>query len=418
MTKKTRKTPSNEKKSSNKAFRLQSTTYFLTYKGISDIGDKISKKLLADFLLSKRSKLCPEKYLICQQMYDSGEPHFHAIIIYPRRKQILHADYFDFMGIHPNIQPMRNMRAALQYVFKQDPFPLTNMDLSQQRRIARAKHTGSLYQLLEEQMLKDPIHFDLDDYCATHGLFKQIYKAHYTKAIALIRRAQPAYARMHLKQSRTGIKYISQELIHQKLNQAELTQYYSHPCYQKIVDHINQIHTYPNRSLQSQAPLKTRHLLITGGPDIGKTSLVYHRANRVDPHPGLSHYYPTYYFTVGQKYFPPYRSYDYSLVHWDEFTIVSDMFPKAGYSRLLNYLDGSVSALPQKGRPPVERQDNPKHILTSNRPLYQHIDRTFHSDESRSLARKNLPARVQCVQVPPGHQVHFLRKLFVAEDPL
>jgi hypothetical protein len=342
------------------AFRLSSTTYFLTYKGTSDTGQKITKNTLSDYLLQGNPndiKLRPEKYLICEQMYDSGQPHFHAILIYSKRKEVTLPHYYDFLGIHPNIQPMRNMKAALQYVYKQDPHPLTNMDIVQQKRVARAKDTTSLYQLLQQQMLKDPVRFDVDDYCATHGIFKQIYKANYAKAITLIRRAQPAYAR-RLLADKPGIRLITPGLIQQRLNPQELAQYNSHPCYANIVAHVNQIHTYPKH----RAPLKTRHLLLVGGPDIGKTSLIYHRADPLHPHPGLAHYLATYYLSVGQKYYPPYRSYDYRLVNWQQFTIVSDMFPKSGYARLLNYLDGSVSALPQKGRPPVQRHD------TSTRP--------------------------------------------------
>jgi GTPase SAR1 family protein len=157
-------------------------------------------------------------------------------------------------------------------------------------------------------------------------------------------------------------------------------------------------------------------LLLVGEPDSGKTSLVYHRANSTYPYNGLAHFYPTYYLAIGQKYFPPYKSYDYSLVNWQQFTIVSDMFPKSGYARLLNYLDGSVSALPQKGRPAVQRQDNPKHILTSNRTLVQHIQKTFNSPQALALSLNNLPARIECVVVPDGKNIHFLRKLFVAEN--
>ena len=398
------------------AFRLSSKTYFLTYKGTSDLGQKLTKKSLANYLLNQNPnnlKIRPEKYLICQQMYDSGQPHFHAILIYSKRKEVNSPDHFDYLGIHPNIQTMRNMKAALQYVHKEDPHPLTNMDIVQQKRAARAKDSSSLYQLLQQQMLKDPFHFNVQDYCANHGIFKQVYKANYTKAITLIRMAQPAYARKILRQ-KPGIKLITPELIRQKLTPQELTQYYSHPAYAKIVAHINQIHTYPNKDLSMMAPLKTRHLLLVGDSDIGKTSLIYHRADSVDAYPGLSHYYPTYYFTVGQKFFPPYRSFDYSLVNWQQFTITSDLFPKSGYNRLLNYLDGSVSALPQKGRPPAQRQDNPKHILTSNRTLQQHICKTFNSQQSRAKARMSLAARIDCVVVPKGKSIHFLRKLFVA----
>ena len=397
-------------------FRLQSKCYFLTYKGTSETGQKITKESLSNFLLNQNKndrKVKPEKYLICEQMYDSGQPHFHAILVYPLRKQITNHDHYDFLGIHPNVQTMRNMKAALNYVYKEDPDPLTNMDVAQQKRVARAKDSSSLYELLEQQMLKDPLRFDLDTYLHDHGIFKQVYKANYAKAIALIKRAQPAAARA-LFRKLPGLRLITPQLIQQRLNAAQRAQYYSHPCYQRIINHVNQIHKWPNKDQFTKAPLKTKHLLIVGDADIGKTSLIYHVSNDIDPHPGLAYYYATYYLSVGQKYFPPYKSFDYRLVNWQQFTIDSDMFPKKAYNRLLNYLDGSVSALPQKGRPPVERQDNPKHILTSNRTLEQHILKTFKSADSRALSLRNLPARIDCIEIPKGKNIHFLRKLFVS----
>lgn len=396
---------------------FQSSTYFLTYCGISpDRNRKIDKRELLDFLLhecSTNKKLPPQKYFLCQQTYQSGEPHFHVILVYPKRKRILFADVFDYENFHPNIQPMRNMKAALQYVHKEDPSPLTNMDLVRQRIVARAKDSSSLYQLLEQQMLKDPFRFDPQVYCARNNIFKEIYKANYSKAIRLIRMAQPAYARLLLL-DKPGIRLVTPQLIRERLSPSEVSQFYSHPCYQRIVDHLNQIHRYPNRDPSTRAPLKTRHLLLVGPTDIGKTSLVYHVATPQQPHPGLAHYYATYYLSVGQKYFPPYNSYDYRLVNWQQFTIASDIFPKSGYNRLLNYLDGSVSALPQKGRAPVERQDNPKHILTSNRTLEQHVHKTFRSSQSRKMSLANLSARIDCVVIPPKKSLHFLRKLFVS----
>lgn len=406
------------------SFKLQSTTFFLTYKGQTDFGQKITKKLLADFLINgtpRDRSLKPSKYLICQQTYESGLPHFHVILVYPHRKVIADPRYFDYHGsrdplgihpVHPNVQPMRNMKAALSYVYKQDPQPLTNMDIIAQERVARAKDSRSLYQLLEQQMLKDPFTFDVDAYCSKHYLFKQIYKANYAKAITLIKRAQPAYARMYLSQ-KPGIQFITPEVIRTRLNEDELAQFYSDPCYQKIVDHINQIHRYPNRDPSSMAPSKTPHLLLVGDASIGKSALVDHRPTDKYPYPGLMHYYACYHMSIGQKFFPPYRSFDYRMVRWNQFTIVSDMFPKSGYNRLLDYLEGAPSALPQKGRPPVQRQDNPKHILTSNRTLQQHICKTFASQQSRALARRNIGTRIDCVVIPAGKSIHFLRKLFI-----
>ena len=403
-------------KDQNSSFRVSSTTFFLTYKGIAENDRKITKNQLKNYLLSqnrKGAKVKPEKYLICQQTYDSGEPHFHVILVYPCRKEITVPDYFDYLNIHPNIQPMRNMKAALDYVYKEDPAPLTNMDIPKQKMIARAKDSSSLYELLEQQMLKDPFRFDLDTYLNDNHLFKWVYKANYTKAITLIKRAQPAAARSILQQ-KPGIKLITPQLIHQRLTETEQKQFYSDPCYQRIVDHINQIHKYPNKDPSTKAPSKTPHLLLSGDASIGKSALVDHIATEEYPHPGLMHYISCYHMSIGQKFFPPYRSYDYSMVRWNQFVIDSDMFPKKAYNRLLDYLEGAPSALPQKGRPPVERQDNPKHILTSNRTLEQHICKTFNSEESRAMSRRNLGTRVDCVEIPTGKNIHFIRKLFVS----
>lgn len=397
------------------AFHLTGKIYFLTFKGITEFGEKVTKKDLARYLLNQnkndRTKR-PEKYLICEEKYESGEPHFHAILVYPTRKNITSPDFFDYLGIHPNIQVMRNMKASLEYVYKEDPNPQTNMDILQQKRVARAKDSSSLYQLLEDQMKKDPVRFDVDDYCVKHDIGKQIYKANYSKAITLIKRLQPAYARKLLKQ-KTGIKLITPALIQQQFNTDQIKQFYSHPCYQKIINHINQIHHYPNLDQSTMAPSKTPHLLIVGDSSIGKSALVDHRKNDKYQYPGLMQYYPCYHLSIGQKFFPPYRSFDYPLVRWNEFTIDSDLFPKTGYHRLLDYLEGAPSALPQKGRPAVERQDNPKHILTSNRTIEEHIGKTFNSQQSRRLARMNLGTRVDCVVIPKGKSIHFLRKLFV-----
>ena len=406
--------PKGEKPLQN-SFRLSSTTYFLTYKGISDSGQKITKESLSNFLLNQNPhdvKMKPVKHLVCEQMYDDGTPHFHAILIYPKRKEIKTQDYYDYLGVHPNIQTMRNMKAALQYVYKQDPHPVTNMDVVSQKRAARAKDTSSLYQLLQQQMLKDPFRFRIQDYCAKHNLAKDIYKANYNKAIRLVKMMQPAYARKILR-AKPGIEYITQTLIRQRLNNDEIEEYFSDPCYQKIIDHVNQIHTYPNVSPQTMAPSKTPHLLIVGDSSIGKSALVDHRADATYPYPGLMHYYPCYHLSIGERFFPEYQSFDYPLVRWNQFTIDSDLFPKKNYNRLLDYLEGAFSALPQKGKPPVNRQDNPKHILTSNRTLEQHICKTFNSQQARALARGNLGTRIDCVVVPKGKNIHFLRKLFV-----
>lgn len=394
-------------------FRIVSKQFFVTYKGISEDGTLLTKEILLDFFLNKCIVTTKRnfQYVVCEEMYDSGLPHFHVILIFPKRIQITNPRFLDFNDIHPNIQILRNMTATLDYVYKEDPHPLTNLDILKSRLEARVSSKSTLYSVLQQEMMKNPYTFNVEDFLIKNKLTQHMYKTDYNKALSLIKMIQPAYAK-RLLNSKTPLHPITSSLIEKVLSPDEISEFYSHKCYQKIVDHINELIKYPNFDEASKLPFKTKHLLIVGPSDIGKTSLVHSNA-RDDKYPGLAHYYATYPLSVGQRFFPLYSSYVYRLVSWEEFTIDSDLFPKKRYNNLLNYLDGSISALPQKGRVPVERSDSPKHILTSNRSLLKHINSTFNSDENKEMSLMNLKARIDCVVIPQGKSIHFLRKLFI-----
>lgn len=397
------KKDSEGKEPSEKGFNLRSTTYFLTYKGISDNGEKITKNTLANFLLKQNPndrKVYPEKYLICEQMYDSGLPHFHAILIYSRRKLIATQTYFDYLGIHPNIQTMRNMKAALQYVYKQDPDPLTNMDIVQQRRKARARDSSSLYQLLEEQMKKDPFNFKAFKYCQINDLSKQFYNAGYSRAIHLIGKIQQAYCN-RLLCSKSNFKFITRQLIQQRLSVKELTMYDSWSGYQLIVDHLNQIPSYKFRR-----PSKTMNLLISGSKSIGKSALVWQQYPLAFQN-SLNQFCSVY--PMGMKdWFPNYESEVYSVIYWNEAKLTS-----YAYDTILQLLDGSPVMLPAKGTS-HKKIDNPLVIMTSNMTLEQMIKQKFnYNKEYQQMARQNLSVRIQNVIVPPGYDLFLLQKLFV-----
>ena len=411
--------PSNKPENqSNKTFRMSAIKFFLTYKGKNEeTGQKIGKQDLKNFILKNpnenNSIINVQEYIISQQMYDSGQPHFHALISYSRRKEVTNQGHYDYLGIHPNIQTARNMKAILEYLYKEDPHPLTNMNVVVQRRKYKARESQTLFELLNQQMMKDPFTFKVWDYIHINKLEVQIMRANYTKALTLVKNSQIAAMR-HILNNKPGIQLITPQLINQQLSQAEIKQYYSHPVYQKIIDHINLIHKYPNRDKLTKSPSQMPHLMLVGPSAIGKSALVDHQANQKHPHPGLMQYYATYHMQVGQKFFPPYRSYDFRIVRWNQFTIDSNLFPKRNYNLLLDYLEGAPSALLQKGKPATQREDHPRHILTSNYTLNQHIDMTFKSQQNRFTARMNLSKRIDCVVIPDNRSIHFLRKLFVS----
>ena len=397
------------KNSSKKAFRLFSKTYFLTFKSVSNSGEKLTKKTLSNYLLKNNQndlKIRPEKYLICEQKYDSGEPHFHVILVYPRRKAVTSPDYYDFLGIHPNIQTMRNMKAALDYVYKEDSNPLTNMNILNQRRIARAKDTSSLYQLLQEQMLKDPFNFDVYQYCAAHNIDKHMYKAHYSKAVSLISKMREVYCNKSLFQ-KPGFKFISRAHIQSILSPTELNIYDSWPGYQTIVDHLNQIHQYRFRR-----PSKTMNLLITGPKSTGKSALIWQQYLESSNFNPLNSYCSVY--PMGMKdWFPHYKSQIYDVIYWNQAKLTS-----YSYDVILQLLDGSPVMLPAKGGG-HKKVDNPLVIMTSNMTLDQMIKQKFRYNRPYQLmSKQNLSVRITNVVIPPGYNLFLLQKLLVSKAGL
>ena len=392
------------KKPLPKAFRLSATTYFLTYKGISDSGEKLTKTALANYLLKQNKndiKLKPIKYLICQEMYDSGESHFHAILIYPKRKEVKIQNYYDFLDIHPNIQTMRNMKAAIEYVYKEDPDPYTNMDILQELKIARAKDTSSLYEFLEEEMMKDPYNFEVFKYCLDNKITKEIYKANYNKAVKLVQKIQQVYCNKLLFEKR-GFKPISRSLIEAILSPSELKTYDSWSGYQTIVNYLNIMNTE-----RGQRQEKSMNLLITGAPSTGKSALFWQR----NPLPGRSSvvtHLPLY--PMGMKdWFPAYKSDVYAGIYWNEAKLTS--YP---YDVILQLLDGSVVMLPAKGSG-HKKVDNPMVLMTSNMTLNEMIRQKFYyNKEYIKMAKENLSVRIENVIVPKGLNLFLLQKLLVS----
>lgn len=56
---------------------------------------------------------------IANESHESGEPHVHAVLQFGRRFQSRNCRVFDFEGRHPNVQPVRDVRRALDYVTKE-----------------------------------------------------------------------------------------------------------------------------------------------------------------------------------------------------------------------------------------------------------------------------------------------------------
>jgi len=246
-------------------------------------------------------------------------------------------------------------------------------------------------------MLKDPLHFNLEQYVRSHDL------AQYIKSWSSIKNKlkdmQVAAANLKLK-NRPGFRYIDRNLIQSRLFPSQLAIFDSWTGYQTIVNYLNQMVLFKGNRQQ-----KSLNLLITGPPNCGKSALVWQRNPPSDRCSILQHcsVYP-----IGmQHWFPKYQSDVYHMIYWNQMKLTS-----YSYDTILKLLDGSPLDLPNKGS--VSRKiDNPLIIMTSNLTLEQMIVQKFNYNyQYQQLARKNLSVRVQNVIVPNGYDLFLLQKLF------
>ena len=365
---------------------------------------------------AKQTKHKLRYYRIALQHHQNSIPHLDILLIYEASKQRRLTD-FDYILRHGNVTTYRKLNdAILSYGTKEDKYNLSNLPPDTSAVLQLQQFKSDPYLFLYNQMKKDPLHFNVEAYVQKNQLSQHI--SNWGSIKSKLKDMQLAAANILLRQ-KPGLKLITKQLIRKRFTKGEHKTYKKFKeLYNLIIERINHIILHPNNSPQTTNELQSKHLFINSKQSsIGKTSLVDFKvlANSKFAHPGLSHYLPVYYLNSTQTYFPPYTSYVYAAVFWDQFTIDSITFPKKRYNLLLSYLGGSTVSLPIKGHHAALRRDNPLHILTSNYTLQELICKTFKSEDSRAKARSNLSARIQQVTVPKGVSLHLLRKLFVSE---
>ena len=346
----------------------------------------------------------------------SGLPHLDILIVFQRNVIAQHTG-FDYLIKDLNIQqrdvgdqvahghvwvtpysPKKLNRAILQYGQKQDPTVRTNLTLAvKQQLLAVNLLRADSYAYLYDQMCKDPLHFNVQQYVKKHQLSK--YITSWSSIKTKLKDMQVAAANLKLRQ-KPGFRLITRQLIQLCLSPQQLLIYDSWSGYQVIVDKLNQIVLY-----RGNRDPKTLNLLITGPPNCGKSALVWHPQPHGIFNP-ISKYCSVY--PMGMKdWFPEYRSGVYDCIYWNEAKLTS-----YAYDVILQVLDGSPVMLPSKGSS-HKKIDNQLIIMTSNMTLHQMIKQKFGYNKSYlEMAKKNLAVRVQNVVIPQGYDLFVLQKLF------
>ena len=347
----------------------------------------------------------------------SGLPHLDILLVYQRNIDSVYTT-FDYLIKDLNIEQRytedqvshghvwvtpysskKLNKAILQYGQKEDPHPLSNITVQTKDDITRLnKIKKDPYRYLELQMLKDPLHFNLEQYCRKHDLNQ--YLSTWSSLKTRIKDSQLAAANLTLK-NKPGFRYIDRALIQSRLSPQQLLTYDSWSGYQTIVDYLNQIALYRHKR-----KMKTKNLLITGTASIGKTSL-FHNPNHQAHQTPVQDFCAVYQMGMS-TWFPAYRSNVYHMILWNE-----AKFTAYSYDTILKLLEGSYVDLPIKGGVAPKR-DNPLIIMTSNLTLEQMIQQKFgYSKDYMRMALSNLDVRVQNVIVPPKYDLFLLQKLLV-----
>ena len=347
----------------------------------------------------------------------SGLPHLDILLVYDKNFQAVYTtfDYLikdlkisqrdvgDQVGVgHVWVTPYSSKKlnkAILDYGEKEDPKPLTNLSSqSKEALISSNKFKEDPYNHLQKQMRKDPLHFNLQEYCQKNDLYDKM--SNWGSIKSKLKDSQFAAANLLLK-NKPGFKYINRSLIESSLSPEELVTFDSWDGYQTIVNYLNQIVTDGNRR-----EMKTKNLLLTGPANIGKTSL-FHNPNHRSNRSCIEDYCAVYHMGMS-TWFPQYRSYVYHMILWNEAKLTS-----YSYDIILKFLEGSFVDLPIKGGVAPKR-DNPLVIMTSNLTLDQMIKQKFnYSLDLQSMAHQNISKRLQNLIVPPGYNLFLLQKLIV-----
>lgn len=100
-------------------FRINAKNYFLTYSNVAQQGWlTFTKEELMAHLLS----LGARAVTVGKELHEDGSPHFHALVEYGNKKNVRNALFFDFNGVHPNVQAAKSVPASRTYCKKDGDF--------------------------------------------------------------------------------------------------------------------------------------------------------------------------------------------------------------------------------------------------------------------------------------------------------
>lgn len=144
------------------SFRFAALRAFLTY---SQVCENVTKETI-HYDLADRFRI--KNYVFAEETHEDGGRHIHAILVFETKLDSRDSRVFDINcghnecpDFHPNIKPIErgktHMNRVLDYVYKEDPAPLSNMEpkLTWGEIIEQSQCTEEYLSLIKHHYPKD-----------------------------------------------------------------------------------------------------------------------------------------------------------------------------------------------------------------------------------------------------------------------
>ena len=306
--------------------------------------------------------------------------HIHVFVEFTQRREI-GLKFFDFIGKHGKLEPVRSIHAVLQYMNKENVCK-ANFDVW----ISLLENSKTFANTIRRMMVAG---WSEGELIRKYG--NQLASKPWSSAIRFGHKAVLAEDALKARPT-TRMRQITREIIEKRLSPEELKVFDSDHQFAIFVDYVNKILRYGNQQLHKQCCLS-----LVGKPSIGKSTVVNE----------LKKFFTTYIFPL-DGWHTQYDNGVYEIILWNEWDI--KLLSK---SDLLLFTEGEIVDLRVKYTKAVKK-DRPMIIFTSNE-TYQNQARKRYGYDRDWCASITSALDVRFKELDFGNTtIWFLTKLFVA----
>ena len=287
--------------------------------------EEVTQKIV-DFIKSVESAPDVKSCLCTVESHADGNPHVHAVVIFNKKWHIRNCRVLDdLFGVHPNIQPVRNLRDVVTYVTKTQIYYSWNFDVKSV--LGKQNNKGDIIArkiISGEWTFKD---------CVEH---------------------EPGYALLHKHLIDDFIAYAEAaknlEIIRPELTQGILECTWSDGQPVTIGDPVHLLNSWLRMNILQNREIRQKQLWLWGSTGTGKNRLISH----------LEQYLRAYWVCLDEMWSDMYNDEHFDLIVLDEYNAQRKI------QWLNRFVSGQPVPLSRRRRAPIMKRKNLPVIILSN----------------------------------------------------